>query len=288
VYYEADYLDRMLSDVLTGTIDVGFAQSGLLEQFHPDALPRLAFLNLQPNATYQGDPYPFLTSTPVLPTYGLAAAPSIPRVLRGQLFAALSRLTPDHPVAAAAGIATFTVPASYEEVRQTALALGVMSRGAAGNSSYSCLRPFAPAGELRLCPAGSVWSAAAASGCAAQGRPCPPGAQCLCRPCSADRPVTMRMMPPAGYAPRARERGGNLGKHVDTHGGYEQIVKCWPGGRPGSWETMGQGEVCHAGKSPRLAGKRTWKGIERQEERRRDSFVGRSTLMEEDRSSDRG
>jgi hypothetical protein len=32
VYYRADYFDRMLADLLAGSIDVAFTQSGLLEQ----------------------------------------------------------------------------------------------------------------------------------------------------------------------------------------------------------------------------------------------------------------
>ena len=115
----------MIQDVLSGAIDAGFLPSGFLEQNLPAAIPSLLLLNLVA-ASSEGAPYPYLTSTPVLPSFGFSAGPAVPRLLRQQVASALMRLNHTQAALAGTGISTFTAPSSYDGVRRTQLARGIM------------------------------------------------------------------------------------------------------------------------------------------------------------------
>lgn len=143
------------------------------------------------NASFQGEQYPFLLSTGLVPHYGLAAGPDVPWMLRRQVLDALMQLNHTSPAAAAAGISTFTVPASYHVPRQNALDLGVMYRKGKG---FECMDQFAAVYELGLCRAGYVWGPrdAVAGGCRALGLPCPANLSCLCRPCAESSPPSIQ------------------------------------------------------------------------------------------------
>ena len=80
----------------------------------------------QVEASYQGEAYPFVTSTDIIPSYGLAAAPSVPVHLQGAVTAALARLNLTDPSIAAIGVSQFTSPASYDVPRQQTIALGLL------------------------------------------------------------------------------------------------------------------------------------------------------------------
>ena len=171
-----------MNDVLNGAIDFAFTQSSWFEANHPDKMPLFRFHDTAP-AAYQGEDYPFLTTTDLVPTFGVAAAPGVPRALRTQVFDALSRLNASHPAARAAGIATFTLPASYEKCRVLAERLGILYRTPDGGKA--CLDQFADLPRLITCPPG--WTeddpAGMLAGCARAGLPCPAGLRCLCGPC---------------------------------------------------------------------------------------------------------
>ena len=85
VFYGTD-LSRLAEDVNKGIVDYGFLPSGWLELNRPDLLPLLRVHGpASEAAVYEAEPYPFLTTTRLVPTYGLAAAPSVPWQLREQV-----------------------------------------------------------------------------------------------------------------------------------------------------------------------------------------------------------
>jgi hypothetical protein len=227
-FYQSDYT-RMAQDVLDGVIDVCFIQSGILEQTVPSKLRLFSFLHLV-NASYEGEPYPFLISTPMVPTYGLAAGPHVPWALRQQVATALMHLNRTNPAMQTVKLSAFTVPASYESVRQTGLALGILSRrGEGASATYDCLDQFIPTDNLQVCPAGFVWGSrdAVAAGCAAAGTPCPPGLECLCRPCSPDLPVTLQWLPQNRSDPAAAPPPHRLVNRLLPRGRACPVVTSW-------------------------------------------------------------
>ena len=151
VYYDQDY-ESLMRDVQTGVIDYGLLPSAWFEVNHPDLIPQFLFHNITP-AAFEDEPYPFATTTPLVPNIGLAAAPSVPWLLRAQIFDALLALNASHPAAAAAAdIAAFTLPASYEPERVLVEQMGLLVTSA--NGSSSCKDPFAAVMDLITCPDG--------------------------------------------------------------------------------------------------------------------------------------
>ena len=188
IFYQADY-ERMMTDIQKGIIDVGFTQSGWFETNHPDLLPLFNFLDAQPQS-YQSEPYPFATTTPLVPSYGLAAGPLVPALLRLQVYRALSALNASHPAAAAAGIATFTLPASYEPARVLVEDQGIMY---SNGTTQICIDQFADISTVIACPDGWVQETplAVAARCFKARLDCPDGLACTCRPCSRDLHVEL-------------------------------------------------------------------------------------------------
>ena len=85
VLYGTD-LSRLAEDVDKGIVDYGFLPSGWLELNRPDLLPLLRVQGpAREAAVYEAEPYPFLTTTRLVPTYGLAAGPLVPWRLREQV-----------------------------------------------------------------------------------------------------------------------------------------------------------------------------------------------------------
>ncbi len=181
IFYQQDY-GRQLRDVLDGTVDAGFIQSGWIEANHPEAIPLLLFHNLS-RAQYQSEDYPFALSTELIPTYGFSAAPAIPWALREAIAQALMRLTGSHPAAAAAGVSKFTVPGDYAAVVRVVEHVGVLYRDAA--AAARCHDSWGSLDALVTCPPGYARDRRAPLGrsCAGPGHPCPPGLVCICRPC---------------------------------------------------------------------------------------------------------
>ena len=121
VFYAGDYV-RQMEDVLRGGLDAAVVTSGFLEEFFPELVRAGVFrYHLLARPAFQGQPYPFLTSTDVVPGYALAAAEHVPPDLRERVYRALSGLNATHPLSVAAGIAGFVAPASYELPRTVAI-----------------------------------------------------------------------------------------------------------------------------------------------------------------------
>ena len=74
----------MVDDVESGAIDAGFVLSGWFEQAGQDRMGNFHFLGVVENPTFDGQPYPFLTSTPIVPGFALAARPDLPDLLQAR------------------------------------------------------------------------------------------------------------------------------------------------------------------------------------------------------------
>ena len=172
-------------DLLDGTIELCAIASGWLEANVPHLLDRFRFLDLT-NQSFQGERYPFLTSTPLYPHFALAAATHVPwRVQRAVIDAllALDRPNITHP----AQIARFTAPGQYEAARRNAQLLGVLVYPPPPSTGPPfCLNKFMQTYDLLTCPTGYVKRdrASVLNGCAAANLSCPPGPTCICQPCA--------------------------------------------------------------------------------------------------------
>ena len=169
----------MMNDVLSGRIDYAFTQSSWFEANHPDKMPLFHFHHLV-QTSFQGDQYPFLTSTDLVPNPALTAAPHITSTLRRQVFDALRRLNTSNPAARAAGIATFTLPASYEKCRSLVEGLGIMVKQ---GGVKTCLDGFKDLLDFVACPSGYALDPAASENCVEDELRCPAGLACICRSC---------------------------------------------------------------------------------------------------------
>jgi ABC-type phosphate/phosphonate transport system substrate-binding protein len=84
VFYQSDYT-RQMEAVLRGEVDVAFMLSGWMEANYPQNIPLFQLLGPK-QVSYQSETYPFLTSTEIVPSYGVSAAPYIPWVLQQQVY----------------------------------------------------------------------------------------------------------------------------------------------------------------------------------------------------------
>ena len=181
IFYQGDYL-RQMEAVQRGEVDLGFMLGGWMEANYPQNIPLFNTLATK-RVVYQSEPYPFLTSTEVVPAFGLSASPDIPWTLQQEILTALAALNATSPAALSAGIARFTLSASYEPARRVGQDVGVLY--AAGPENTTCHSPFEDPYAFVFCPPGFVRDSPAAidAGCARRGLYCPPGLVCLCRPC---------------------------------------------------------------------------------------------------------
>ena len=85
IFYGND-LDRQLSDLRAGILDVALFDSGRLASRGPDAAQGLWLLRANADTgPLLENPYPFPTSTPLAPGPGLAAGPNVPGRLRSKV-----------------------------------------------------------------------------------------------------------------------------------------------------------------------------------------------------------
>jgi hypothetical protein len=81
----------MMDAVLHGEVDVIILQGGWLEENFPQNIPLLQILAPK-QLDYSGEPYPFLTSTELVPEFALSAAPYISAQLQQRILLALFAL----------------------------------------------------------------------------------------------------------------------------------------------------------------------------------------------------
>ncbi|WP_373183969.1 diguanylate cyclase domain-containing protein [Halomonas campaniensis] len=113
--------DAVVDAVMEGLVDAGFVRTGVLESLSRDGqLDRTRFkvLNAQRLAGF-----PFAVSTRLYPEWPLIALPQVERATVQRIAMALFALTPEHPVARAAGIAGFAPPMDYLPVENLARSL---------------------------------------------------------------------------------------------------------------------------------------------------------------------
>jgi len=113
--------DAVVEAALEGLVDAGFVRTGVLESLSRDGRldrTRLKVLNAQRLAGF-----PFAVSTRLYPEWPLIALPQVERATVQRIAMALFALTPEHPVARAAGIAGFAPPMDYLPVENLARGL---------------------------------------------------------------------------------------------------------------------------------------------------------------------
>lgn len=109
--------DKVIDAVLTGRVDAGFVRSGVLEQMEREGGRDVAVLAvLHPRRIAD---FPYQSSTRLYPEWPFLVLPKVDKQVARRVAAALLALEPEHPVARAAGIHGFTVPADYAELDQT-------------------------------------------------------------------------------------------------------------------------------------------------------------------------
>lgn len=113
--------DKVVEALLAGTADAGFVRTGIVEAMQREGtLPadQLKVVNPQ-----RFPDFPFVVSTRLYPEWAFSALPHVPEDVVKRITRALLFITPDMPVAEAAGMAGFTVPGDYQSVEQLARAL---------------------------------------------------------------------------------------------------------------------------------------------------------------------
>jgi len=195
IFYEGDYV-RQMEDIQRRNIDVAIVTSGFLEEHYPDLLDTFRFHHVM-TPTFQGEVYPFLTSTDVIPGYGLAAVARVPNRLREQIYVALAALNDTHPLCINAGIAGFVAPTSYELPRTVARKAGVMiptvEPDPLGHKRFDCNAPWNGYYEAISCPDGYLRDSeeSVELNCERFHLFCPPDLHCVCRPCIPDMELKM-------------------------------------------------------------------------------------------------
>jgi len=187
VLYGTDF-ERQFQDVLSGRIDAGVASSTWLAEMHAGELDRIRVIQpLEP--WYEGEPFPFPTSTPLVPQSGLAVSPLIPWQLKHEVARALQRVTADHPAAVAAKIEGFTGPGSYAGVQTTQKAMRIIITPEVGVSRCSnqwSVQEIWESFDCSSIPGDTFVKLSlqdSLAKCALRGDPCPDGLVCFCKPC---------------------------------------------------------------------------------------------------------
>jgi hypothetical protein len=105
IFYTGDFA-RQMDAVLSDEVDMGFLLTGWLEANYPQNIPLFQLLDLK-TLNYQSEQYPFLTSTELMPAFGLPSAPYVPWSLQHRILNTLTLRNATHKAAQSAGIATF-------------------------------------------------------------------------------------------------------------------------------------------------------------------------------------
>lgn len=113
--------DKVVETLLAGAADAGFVRTGIVEAMQREGTLPAGRLKVV-NPLHFPD-FPFVVSTRLYPEWAFSALPHVPVEVVKRITRALFFITPDMPVAQAAGIAGFTVPGDYQSVEQLARAL---------------------------------------------------------------------------------------------------------------------------------------------------------------------
>ncbi len=113
--------DKVIEALLAGTADAGFVRTSIVEEMSREG--RLTAGRLKVVNPQNFPEFPFVVSTRLYPEWAFSALSHVPEDVVKRITRALLFITPDMPVAQAAGIAGFTVPGDYQSVEQLARAL---------------------------------------------------------------------------------------------------------------------------------------------------------------------
>ncbi|NMG16665.1 PhnD/SsuA/transferrin family substrate-binding protein [Aromatoleum bremense] len=113
--------DAVIDAVLSGTSEVGFIRSGILESLA--AAGRIDPADFKVINRQHLPGFPYQVSTRLYPEWPLLALPHVDAHASRRIAGALLALEHDHPAARAAGIAGFTIAADYLPVEKLAKAL---------------------------------------------------------------------------------------------------------------------------------------------------------------------
>ncbi|MDO8958431.1 MAG: diguanylate cyclase [Rhodocyclaceae bacterium] len=113
--------DQVIDVLLAGGADVGFVRTGVVEKMMLEGKLRPGLVKHINSQIFPN--FPFVVSTRLYPEWPFVALPHVPEDTVKRIARALLFITPDMPVAQAAGIAGFTVPADYEPVKHLARVL---------------------------------------------------------------------------------------------------------------------------------------------------------------------
>ncbi len=154
------------------------------------------FHNVQSPA-FEGEVYPFITSTNVIHGYGIAAMAHVPNLLREQVYTALAALNETHPLCISACIAGFVAPSSYKLPRTVTQKSGIMfgteEKSPLGHNRFDCHAPWDGYYEAIPCPDGHQRDSeeSVRLNCERLHLFCPPDQHCVCRPCVPDMVLQM-------------------------------------------------------------------------------------------------
>ena len=115
--------DNVIQAVLSGTADVGFVRTGVLEAIRKEGEDHAASVAVVSPIDWPG--FTFQVSTPLYPEWAVATLNHVDHDTSRRLSAALLALEPDDPAAAAAGIYGFAIPKDYSVVEKAMVDLRV-------------------------------------------------------------------------------------------------------------------------------------------------------------------
>lgn len=123
MFYTGMPHDNTVHEVLAGSVDAGFARTGILEAMAREGKLRLEDIRvLNPQAD---SAYPLLLSTELYPEWPFAALPNVPEPLVKAVTLALMNLPPDAHAARKGGYYGFSAPGNYGAVDAIMVRLGL-------------------------------------------------------------------------------------------------------------------------------------------------------------------
>ncbi len=179
-----------------GKVDVGFLRTNQLELMGKN-LSKFKILEKY-QAFSGGEPYPFDISTELYPEWNVAALAHVDWRLAQSTQEALLRLKFPHPAAVAGNFKGWRPTLSYALLRNMHEEVGYITKNP-DTGAMQCMREGS-LWESITCPAGHFKLARdiVEGACAAAGKPCPAGFQCVCKPCKKASEVQMMLQNATG------------------------------------------------------------------------------------------
>mmetsp|Transcript_43011 Transcript_43011/g.82056 ORF Transcript_43011/g.82056 Transcript_43011/m.82056 type:complete len:1338 (+) Transcript_43011:58-4071(+) len=213
---------RILQDVASGEVDVGFVASGMLQTAEHDGAVEPGQLrvlgNLQGSTSDPFYPFPFTTRASG-PNWGLSALPWVEYQLRDAVAKALLAMPSTHEAAAAGRYVGWQVAPSYLSVRDVHARIDWVD-----DATLQCHNTLSFC-ESFQCPENYVRGSCEAvfKSCDAVQLACPEDAFCVCRPCRLV-PALEFLVSPVHKVSESSSRGVALDITNETKGGNGTAV----------------------------------------------------------------